>query len=49
MAADKNRVYVERVIVMSLYGSLQGLGLWCKGICNEFVRQLTGTGFMVLG
>jgi len=28
-----------RVIVTSLYGSLQGHSLWCKGNCNEFVPQ----------
>ena len=36
MAVDRNRVYVERVIVMSSYGSLKGQGLRCKDNCNEF-------------
>ena len=49
MSADRNRVYVARVIVTSLYCSLQGQGLWCKGNCNEFVWQLTGTEFMLQG
>jgi len=49
MAAYRDRVYGARVIVTSLYGSLQGQGLWSKGKCNESVRQLTGIGFMVQG
>ena len=43
MAAYSDRVYGARVTVMSLYGSLQAQSLWCKGNCNEFVRQFTGT------
>ena len=43
MAAYSARVYGARVIVTGLYGSLQGQSLWCKGNCNEFVWQLTGT------
>ena len=49
MAGYMDRVYGERVIVTSLYGSLQRQRLWCKGKLNEFVWQLTGTGFMVQG
>ena len=49
MAAYIYRVYGERVIVTSLYSSLPREGLRCKGNCNEFVRQLRGTGFMVQG
>jgi len=44
MAAYRDRVYGARVIVTSLYGSLEGHSLWCKVNCNEFVWQLTGTG-----
>jgi len=47
MAAYTEMVYGARVIVTSFYGSLQVQGLWCKGNCNEFVQQLTGTEFMV--
>jgi len=47
MAAYRDGVYGAGVIVTSLYGSLQGQSLWCKGNCNEFVLQLTGTEFMV--
>ena len=43
MAAYRDRVYGARVIVTSLYGSLQAKSLWCKENCNEFVRQFTGT------
>jgi len=43
MAAYRDRVYGARGIVTSLYGSLQGQGLWCKGKCSEFVWQLTWT------
>ena len=49
MAAYSARVYGARVIVTNLYGTLQGQSLWCKGNCNEFVWQLTGTEFMVQG
>jgi len=49
MAAYRDRDYGARVIVTSLYGSLQVKGLWYKGNCNEFVWQVTGTGFMVKG
>ena len=42
MSADRNRVYVARVIVTSLYCSLQGKFL-VQGDCKEFVLQLTGT------
>jgi len=35
--------------VTSLYGSLQGQGLWCKGNCNESVEQLTGTAYGARG
>ena len=49
MAAYSARVYGARVIVTSLYGSLKGQNLWCKGKCNEFVWQLIGTEFMVQG
>ena len=43
MAGYTDSVYVASVIVTSLYGNLQGQGLWCNGNCNEFVWQLTGT------
>ena len=49
MACYTDSVYGASVIVTSLYGSLQGQGLWCKGNCNQFVWQLTGTQFMVQG
>ena len=49
MAAYTDRVYGAMVIVTSLYGSLHGHSLWCNGNCNEFVRQLTGTEFMLKG
>ena len=49
MAAYRDRVYDARAIVTSLYGSLEGQSLWCKGNCNEFVWQLTGTEFMMQG
>jgi len=47
MAAYRDRVYGEKVSVTSLYGTLEGQSLWCKGKCNEFVWQLTRTEFMV--
>ena len=43
MAGNTDCVYGASVIVTSLCASLQGQGLWCKGNCNEFVWQLTGT------
>ena len=49
MTAYRDRVYSEKVTIMSLYGSLRGQGLWCEGNCKEFVWQLTFTGFMVKG
>ena len=49
MAAYSASVYGASVIVTSLYGSVQGQSLCCKGNCNEFVWQLTGTEFMVKG
>ena len=35
-------VYGAKVIVKSLYGSLQCQTSCCKGNCNKIVRQLTG-------
>jgi len=49
MAAYSDSVYGARVTVTSFYGSWQGQSLCCNGNCNMFVRQLTGTGFMVQG
>ena len=48
-AAYRHRVNGARVNVTSLCGSLQGQSLWCKGNCNEFVCQLTGTDSMLQG
>ena len=49
MTAYRDGLYSARVIVTSLCGSLQGQSLWCKGNCNEFVCQLTGTDSMLQG
>jgi len=43
MAAYRDRFYGARLIVTSLYGSLQAQSLWCKENCNNFLRQFTGT------
>jgi len=42
-------VYGTRVIVTTLYDSLEAHRLWCKGNCNELVWQLRGTQIMVQG
>ena len=49
MAADRDRVYGARVIVMSLYGRLEEQSLRCKCKCNEYVWHLTTTEFMEQG
>ena len=49
MAAYRDTVYGARGNVTSLYGSVQGQSLWCKGNFNEFVWQRTGTEYMVQG
>ena len=43
MAAYRDRVSGARVIVTSLYGSLQAHSLCCKENCNNYVRQFTGS------
>ena len=42
MAAYRDRVYGERVIVTSLYGSLQGQSLWCMGIVTSLNGSVQG-------
>ena len=42
-------VFGARVIVTSLYGSLQEQGLWCKDNCKEFVGSLQGQGLWCKG
>ena len=49
MATYSASVYGTSVIVTSLCCSLQGQSLRCKGNCNEFVWQYTGTEYMVQG